>query len=111
MRYTACMKKQTEFTKRVYEVVAAIPKGKVATYGQVAKLAGSSGAARAVGMCMRNNKDTKAVPCHRVVGSSGKLTGYAYGSGLPTKKKMLEKEGVVFKGANADLAKSGWKPR
>jgi O-6-methylguanine DNA methyltransferase len=108
---TKKMKRTSEFSKRVYAVVAGIPKGKVATYGQVAKLAGSPGAARAVGMCMRHNKDTKAVPCHRVVGSTGKLTGYAYGSGLPTKKKMLEKEGVVFKGANVDLTKSAWKPK
>ncbi|MEA2701391.1 MAG: hypothetical protein QOE22_100 [Candidatus Parcubacteria bacterium] len=105
------MKRTNEFSERVHEVVAAIPKGKVATYGQVAKLAGSPGAARAVGMCMRHNKDTKKVPCHRVIGSTGKLTGYAYGTGLPTKKKLLEKEGVVFKGASVDLAKSGWKPK
>jgi methylated-DNA-protein-cysteine methyltransferase-like protein len=105
------MKKQTDFTKRVYAVVAAIPKGKVATYGQVAKLAGNPGAARAVGMCMSHNKDTKTVPCHRVVGSTGRLTGYAYGNGISTKQKMLEKEGVVFKGANIDLARSGWKPK
>lgn len=105
------MKKTSDFSSRVYKVVAGIPKGRVATYGQVAKLAGSPGAARAVGMCMSHNKDTKAVPCHRVVGSTGKLTGYAYGSGITTKKKMLEKEGVVFKGASVDLAKSGWKPK
>jgi O-6-methylguanine DNA methyltransferase len=98
------------FTSRVQSVVAAIPKGKVATYGQVAKLAGAPGAARAVGMCMRHNKDTKAVPCHRVVGSTGKLTGYAYGDGLATKKKMLEKEGVKFKNDSVDLSVSGWKP-
>ena len=105
------MKRTSDFSTRVYAVVSGIPKGKVATYGQVAKLAGNPGAARAVGMCMSHNKDTKKVPCHRVVGSTGKLTGYAYGSGLATKKKMLEKEGVVFKGASVDLAKSGWKPK
>jgi O-6-methylguanine DNA methyltransferase len=99
----------TDFTKRVHAIVAAIPKGKVATYGQVARLAGRPGAARAVGMCMSHNKDTKAVPCHRVVGSTGKLTGYSYGSGLSTKKKALEKEGVVFKGESVDLSRSGLK--
>lgn len=100
---------KTSFTKRVQAVVAKIPKGKVATYGQVAKVAGKPGAARAVGTVMRNNKDTKAVPCHRVVGASGALTGYAYGSGISTKKKMLQKEGVKFKGEKVDLAVSGWK--
>jgi len=94
----------------VYAVVAAIPSGKVATYGQIAKLAGAPGAARAVGMCMRHNKDTKAVPCHRVVGSTGKLTGYAYGDGIPSKRKMLEREGVKFKNESVDLTLSGWVP-
>ena len=101
------MKRTSDFSDRVYAVVGAIPKGKVATYGQVAALAGSPGAARAVGMCMRHNKDTKKVPCHRVVGSTGLLTGYAYGNGLTTKRKMLESEGVKFKGARVDLTQSG----
>lgn len=97
------------FTSRVYGIVSSIPKGKVATYGQVARLAGSVGASRAVGNIMRNNKDTKAVPCHRVVGSTGALTGYAYGNGIITKRKKLEAEGVYFRGARVDLGESGWK--
>jgi len=101
----------TSFTSTVRAVVASIPKGKVATYGQVAKLAGHPGAARAVGMVMRTNKDTKAVPCHRVVGSTGALTGYAYGDGIKSKKLMLEREGVDFKGDKVDLAASGWSPK
>lgn len=103
--------KVSDFSTRVYRIVAGIPKGKVATYGQVAKLAGSPGAARAVGMCMRHNTDTKKIPCHRVVGATGKLTGYAYGDGIATKKKLLQKEGVDFKGNSVDLIKSGWKPK
>ena len=109
-RYTGPMK-QSGFSSRVYTIVASIPEGKVATYGQVAKLAGVPGAARAVGMCMRHNKDTKAVPCHRVVGSTGKLTGYAYGNGVATKKQMLAKEGVKFKNESVDLRESGWMPK
>lgn len=103
------MKTDRLFRTRVYELVAAIPVGKVATYGQIAVLAGRPGAARAVGAFMRTNKDTKAVPCHRVVASNGALTGYAFGSGISTKETMLKKEGVVFKGAKADLAESQWK--
>ena len=99
------------FTATVRAVVASIPKGKVATYGQVATLAGSPGAARAVGSIMRTNKDTTAVPCHRVVGSSGALTGYAYGSGISTKKKKLTAEGVTFSGDRVNLTVSGWRPR
>lgn len=98
------------FRERVHAIVARIPQGKVATYGQVAKLAGAPGAARGVGSCLRANKDTENVPCHRVVGVNGKLTGYAYGTGIGTKKKLLEKEGVAFKGSIVDLAKSGWRP-
>jgi O-6-methylguanine DNA methyltransferase len=98
----------TSFTTTVRAVVAAIPKGRVATYGQVAALAGRPRAARAVGTIMRTNKDTQAVPCHRVVGSTGKLTGYAYGNGIVSKKKLLEQEGVLFNGETVDLQKSGW---
>lgn len=98
----------TGFTKTVHEVVASIPKGKVATYGQIAALAGRPGAARAVGMIMSHNKDRGAVPCHRVVGSTGALTGYAFGSGIHTKKQLLEVEGVRFSGGKVDLMRSQW---
>jgi O-6-methylguanine DNA methyltransferase len=98
----------TSFSNTVRAVVASIPKGKVATYGQVASLAGKPRAARAVGTVMRTNKDTKAVPCHRVVGSTGKLTGYAYGNGVSSKKQLLEMEGVRFRGDSVDLRESGW---
>ena len=96
------------FREKVYIVAHTIPKGRVATYGQLAKMAGSPGAARAVGMCMKCNTDTKKVPCHRVVDSDGRLTGYAFG-GESAKKKLLLKEGVVFIKDRVDLKKSGWK--
>lgn len=99
------------FTLAVRAVVASIPAGRVATYGQVAALAGSPGAARAVGAIMRANDDTAAVPCHRVVGSDGSLTGYAYGDGIRTKKARLAREGVAFRGDRVDLAASRWIPR
>ncbi len=102
---------QTNFQMTVHAVVAAIPKGSVATYGQVAELAGRPGAARAVGTVMSHNKNTKATPCHRVVGSTGALAGYAYGNGLSTKKKLLMKEGVQFKGEKVDLKVSQWHPK
>ncbi len=101
----------TRFSSNVRTVVASIPKGKVATYGQVAALAGNPKASRAVGMVMSHNRDTKAVPCHRVVGSTGALTGYAYGSGTSTKKQILQKEGVAFKGERVDLSSSQWQPK
>ena len=101
--------KTKSFTDKVYDVVASIPKGKVATYGQVARLAGNAKASRAVGMAMRNNTDTKTVPCHRVVGSTGALIGYAYGNGIATKKEKLQKEGVSFRERTVNLSKSLWK--
>lgn len=96
------------FTQRVYEIVAGIPAGKVATYGQVAALAGSPGAARAVGNAMKHNPDSERVPCHRVVGSDGRMHGYAFGKGEPTKLQLLRDEGVVLAGDRVDLARSGW---
>jgi O-6-methylguanine DNA methyltransferase len=96
------------FRDRVYEMAKRIPKGKVVTYGQLARLAGSSGAARAVGMCMKTNPDMKTIPCHRVVAANGALTGYSAGEGISTKKQMLLKEGVGFLGDNVDLSVSQW---
>ena len=96
------------FSETVYDLVAKIPRGKVATYGSIAKRAENAKAARAVGMCMNKNRDTKCVPCHRVVASTGELTGYAFG-GVDAKKKKLIEEGVKFVGDRVDLAKSEWK--
>jgi methylated-DNA-[protein]-cysteine S-methyltransferase len=60
-------------------------------------------------MAMKSNKSPEVIPCHRVVASSGALTGYAFGKGIATKKAMLIKEGVYFKGNKIDLKKSQWK--
>ena len=110
MKYNLPMAKagKTSFTEKVYSLIRRIPKGKVATYGQVAGLVGSPGAARAVGMCMKHNPDAPRTPCHRVVGSDGRLTGYSGGDGLPTKIEMLKKEGVSFVGEKIDLERSLW---
>jgi O-6-methylguanine DNA methyltransferase len=99
---------KTTFTDKIYGFTDKIPRGKVATYGQLAKLAGNPKAARAVGMCMRTNPNAPKTPCHRVVAKDGSLTGYSMGKGLITKREMLEKEGVVFIGKKVDLKKSLW---
>lgn len=91
------------FYSKVYDVVKKIPRGKVLTYKQVAKLAGSPKAFRAVGSAMRKNPDIKTIPCHRVVGSNGKMHGYSAGQGISTKIKLLKKEGVVFIKERIDL--------
>ena len=81
----------------------------MATYGQLARLAGSPRAARAVGVFMKINPDAPNTPCHRVVSANGNLTGYSAGNGLSTKKKMLIAEGVNFRGHRVDLEVSKWK--
>jgi len=96
------------FKEKVYVLTRAIPKGKVATYGQLARLAGNPRAARAVGAFMRMNDDAPNTPCHRVVAADGNLTGYSGSGGVTSKKKMLLKEGVIFKGALVDLTRSQW---
>ncbi len=96
------------FTDKVYEITKQIPKGKVATYGQLAGMVGKPKAARAIGMAMRTNPNAPHTPCHRVVASDGSLTGYSGEGGVKGKRKMLEEEGVLFKGDKVDLHASQW---
>jgi O-6-methylguanine DNA methyltransferase len=106
------MRKQPDspFAKRVYAAAAKIPKGKVATYKMIAKMAGSARAARAVGTLMRKNTDPRHCPCHRVVAASGALAGYGFG-GVGEKRKKLIDEGVSFSGSKVNLGKSLWMKR
>ena len=90
------------FQDDVYRVVQKIPKGKVATYGQVANIMGKPNAARAVGNALNKNPDTKKPPCHRVVRSSGIVGGFAFGS--EKKKKKLRDEGIYIKKDSIDLS-------
>ncbi|KKQ23735.1 MAG: Methylated-DNA-[protein]-cysteine S-methyltransferase [Candidatus Roizmanbacteria bacterium GW2011_GWC2_37_13] len=94
------------FKDKVYKICWSIPRGKVATYGQIAKLAGKPKAARAVGYFMRINPDAPDTPCHRVVASDGSLTGYSGAGGIKKKRQMLIKEGVKFKGVKVALNNS-----
>ncbi len=80
------------FSRRVYAVVAKIPKGKTMTYKEVSTEAGNPNAARAVGMLMSRNFN-ESVPCHRVVRSDGRESGYNRG-GWARKLKRLKEEGV-----------------
>jgi O-6-methylguanine DNA methyltransferase len=84
----------TAFTRRVLAIVRSIPSGRVATYGDVAVLAGRTGAARAVGNVMRGCEDP-SVPCHRVIAAGGALGGY---TDPHRKKQRLAAEGVTFSG-------------
>ena len=82
------------FKERVLHVVVDIPKGETRTYKEVAEVAGSPGAARAVGNIMKNN-DNPHVPCHRVVKSDGSMGGYNGIGGVETKGELLRKEGAL----------------
>ena len=85
------MNKGSKFKQRVLDIVRYIPKGRTMTYGQVAAMAGSSGAARVVGNIMSKNFDPK-IPCHRVVGANN-IGGY--NRGVKQKKKLLRREGAL----------------
>ena len=86
--------KNIVFKERVRQIVRDIKKGHVLSYGEVAKLAGSPHASRAVGSVMKNNYD-KTVPCHRVVRADGVVGDYNRG-GKEKKIKLLKSEGVKF---------------
>ena len=88
------------FNEKVWAMTARIPKGKVVTYADIARALGTTGY-RAVGNALNRNPYAPGVPCHRVVGSDGSLTGFA--SGLEEKRRMLNDEGVRFKGAKVEL--------
>ncbi len=82
--------------EKIYEVVKSIPKGKVATYGQVALLAGNPHWARVVGYALHVNPAPGIIPCHRVVNREGKVApGFAFG-GEGVQRQLLEEEGIVF---------------
>lgn len=89
------------FKEKVYKVVSKIPQGKVLTYSEAARQAGSAGAARAVGTIMRQNPH-KSVPCHRVVRSDGTVGKYR-GINSGEKIKLLRSEGVLVKNGRIDL--------
>ncbi len=94
-------------TKRIYEAVKKIPKGRVATYAQVAEMAGDKKMARAVGNALHKNPDPSTIPCHRVVNSKGELAGeYAFG-GAWKQAEILESEGVEVQSGKVDLKKYG----
>lgn len=90
------------FSQKVWAITARVPRGKVVTYGDIARILNTK-ACRAVGNALNRNPYAPQVPCHRVVGSDGSLTGFAMG--LEAKKRLLMQEGVEFTAPNrVDLA-------
>jgi methylated-DNA-protein-cysteine methyltransferase-like protein len=99
-----------DFFQRVYEIVAQIPQGKVATYGQIAAMLGDPRGARTVGWAMRSAPAHLKLPCHRVVNKNGFLApDYAFG-GTENQRSLLENEGVTFHGdGRIDMEQHLWR--
>lgn len=96
-------------SKRIYEAVKKIPRGKVATYGQVAELAGDKKMARAVGNALHRNPDPENIPCYRVVNAKGELAGaFAFG-GANVQEQLLAADGILVVDGRVDLEKYGMK--
>ncbi len=98
--------------ERIYKVVCKIPEGRVATYGQVAMLAGNPRWARVVGYALHNNPAPFVIPCHRVVNREGRVAeAFAFGGGS-TQRELLEAEGIEFEAdGHIDLTKFGWETK
>ena len=87
------------FFARVYEAARAIPAGETTTYGAIARTLGDKHLAQAVGRALRRNPLPIIVPCHRVLGAGGRLTGFSAAGGVETKRRMLRAEGVWVAGS------------
>lgn len=95
---------------KVYKITAAIPAGKVATYGQIAAILGSPMAARAVGTALRNTPIGLDIPCHRVVNKTGAMAPGAAFGGAGNQRRLLEEEGIIFKSnGTIDMRKYLWR--
>ncbi|KFM14752.1 DNA-3-methyladenine glycosylase II protein [Marine Group I thaumarchaeote SCGC AAA799-O18] len=79
----------------VYSKLLKVPKGKITTYGDLAKAIGLKNGQRAIGLIMKNNPFPVIIPCHRVVKSNGEIGGYTYGEKI--KSNILSKEGITIK--------------
>ena len=99
--------------QRIYAVVRRVPRGKVATYGQIAMLAGLEGQARQVGYAMAAVPSSSAVPWHRIINAQGRVSMRSTGTGSTVvQQQLLEREGVVFDGGGrVSLSRFRWNPR
>ncbi|MFY9199009.1 MAG: MGMT family protein [Acutalibacteraceae bacterium] len=97
--------------EKIYNIVKKIPKGQVATYGQIARLAGNPRWSRVVGYALHVNPDSSKIPCHRVVNRYGELSkAFAFG-GQQAQRMLLEMEGIEFlQDDRVELEKYQWQP-
>ncbi|MBP3815338.1 MAG: MGMT family protein [Firmicutes bacterium] len=102
------MKTKNTF-QQIYEIVCMIPRGKVATYGQIAMLLGNPRMSRVVGYALHVNPDPDNIPCYRVVNKQGEVSSaFAFG-GSNRQRELLENEGIEFIGEKVDMEKFLWR--
>ena len=96
--------------ERIWRVIANIPYGKVANYGQIARLAGLGRQARLVGYALHNTPDDLALPWHRVINAQGRISFPPGSASYQRQRSLLEAEGVAFVGGRVDFAVYRWQP-
>ena len=94
----------TAFQRKVWDALRRIPAGETRSYGQLAAEIGEPSASRAVGLANGQNPVAIVIPCHRVIGADGSLTGF--GGGLPRKRWLLSHEGAAYKENRKDVARA-----
>jgi methylated-DNA-protein-cysteine methyltransferase-like protein len=99
----------TEFSANVIRLIQAIPRGRVATYGQIAALAGKPHGARGVSWILSSSTKKHKLPWYRVVGSGGKISIPKGSKGHDLQIQLLKKEGVIVTESKCDILKYGWK--
>lgn len=96
--------------ERIWKVIARIPYGKVANYGQIARIAGLGRRARLVGYALHSTPDNMDLPWHRVINAQGRISFPVGSSNHDRQRRLLEAEGIVFVGSRVDLSVDRWEP-
>jgi methylated-DNA-protein-cysteine methyltransferase related protein len=97
-------------SRRIIDLVRAIPRGKVVSYGQIAAMAGLPNGARQVARLLHSSSGAHRLPWHRVINAAGRIS-LPPGAGGELQRALLEREGVAFARGRADLGRHGWRPR
>lgn len=113
MQKTGKAPKSDSTRERIYAAARRVPRGRVATYGQIAELAGLPGHARQVGYAMAAIGKSSTVPWHRIINAQGRVSLRSSGAGSTIiQQQLLEREGIVFDdGGRVSLPRFRWKPR
>jgi len=102
------MKQVPETYERIWATVARIPRGRVATYGTVAHVAGFGSHARLVGYALHALPEGTGIPWHRVINARGEISLRRAGGGSARQRKLLEREGLTLRKGKIDLSRYGW---